>query len=391
MRRSDGNFMRFASVAPLVLLGSLASSPATPSVRSVSNLIQRASSVTGQTTASASPNSCTPYTLVSEEGIRSDGSLGPISSVNGRQSTFLDSSNREVHMLTFPEGWDASSASVAALKAFHVPLPPAGAQERGAWEKSWSGKRHTSHETASMCSGDAISSPPQITSAITSGGATAASQGSSNWSGRKDTSNGFSSITGTFNVPSYAAVCTGGQSSHATWVGIGGTQNNNLIQAGIDVTQNGVNGVSAFFEIPAYQPEQFVSSPSLSNGDLLRVDVWYDSTGPGGSANYQFWNKSTGTIVLYWVNYVGNFYDSTTVEWIDERTSSPFSPRIDGKYFYYRKTTTPVYWSDEYANGHVASYWHTDGLYMFSTQENATLATAALSSPTASIDYWQHC
>src|SRR2546425_2673655 len=68
---------------------------------------------------------------------------------------------------------------------------------------------------------------------------------SSNWSGYAASGGTFTSVTATWTVPTVAATSTG---ADATWVGIGGLESQDLIQAGPQAMGDGTGGASTAWD-----------------------------------------------------------------------------------------------------------------------------------------------
>src|SRR6267378_2090041 len=93
---------------------------------------------------------------------------------------------------------------------------------------------------------------------------------SSNWSGYAANGGAFTSVTGTWTVPTVSATSSG---ADATWVGIGGLTSNDLIQAGTQtmVDGSGTAEYSAWIEM---LPQSSRNVPlSVSAGDSVTVTI----------------------------------------------------------------------------------------------------------------------
>lgn len=114
-----------------------------------------------------------------------------------------------------------------------------------------------------------------------SGNVSTASQSddaTTNWSGYDATGGTYTSVTGTWNVPSVSATDEG-TSADAAWIGIGGVTSQDLIQIG---TQNIVSGgqvsMSAFYEMLPETSED-VSSITVTPGDTMSASIRETSQG----------------------------------------------------------------------------------------------------------------
>jgi len=126
---------------------------------------------------------------------------------------------------------------------------------------------------------------------------------STNWSGYAATGGTYTSVTGTWNVPNVATTTSG---ADATWVGIGGINTSDLIQAGTEATVSGGEvAYNAWIEM----------LPAASRPVSLSVN-------PGDSVTVTITQKST----LDWLiemknNTTGGRY-STTVQYRSSRASA---------------------------------------------------------------------
>jgi len=99
---------------------------------------------------------------------------------------------------------------------------------------------------------------------------------SSNWSGYVASGGTYTSVTGTWIVPTVSATSAG---ADATWVGIGGVTGTDLIQAGTQATVTGSGAVTyeAWTEI---LPDYSRTAPlELSAGDSVTVTITEQSSG----------------------------------------------------------------------------------------------------------------
>jgi hypothetical protein len=151
-------------------------------------------------------------------------------------------------------------------------------------------------------------------------GSTPSQDTSHNWSGYASTDGKFTSVSGTWTVPQVKS--NGAQGMGATWVGIGGVNSRDLIQAGTEETDmgNGQVEYSAWVEMlpAASQPIRFGVHP----GDSITVDIGEQSTN-----NWQIAFKNNTTGQEYKTN---KRYTSThsSAEWVVEAPSSGMSGQI---------------------------------------------------------------
>lgn len=165
---------------------------------------------------------------------------------------------------------------------------------------------HTSAPAASSSPAASGSSAP-ATAAV--------SYTSSNWSGYLATGSSYTSVSGSWTVPSPTG--NGTNTSHdAAWVGIGGVTSDDLIQAGTlnSVSANGQVTVYAFYEIlPA--PARLITSMTVSPGDTVSASVTEIGT--------NLWqiivtDQTTGQTFTKNLSYTSTH---SSAEWIEEDPS----------------------------------------------------------------------
>jgi hypothetical protein len=158
-----------------------------------------------------------------------------------------------------------------------------------------------------------------------------------NWSGTSVVSYppaGLRAITGLFVVPE--AHQPQGQCGTATmssiWPGIDGNGNADVLQAGVEadafcVIQNGQKTVQGQYDVwvewfPCLETK--VSSPTVSPGDLVFVEVWNTSPTQGWA---YFYDYATDVSAEYSIPApAGTSLQDTSVEWVVER------PEIGGQF-----------------------------------------------------------
>ncbi|GEO26482.1 hypothetical protein AAC03nite_22670 [Alicyclobacillus acidoterrestris] len=171
---------------------------------------------------------------------------------------------------------------------------------------------------------------------------------SSNWSGyaiASDTNGTYQSVSASWQVPAVQATPTspapsgwgwlgrlfswlfggGGQSSmdaySATWIGIDGFNNSNLIQTG--TAQNIVNGKPQYYAwweiLPAAETEIDPVQYPVSAGDMMTAAIAKQAD---GTWQIQLANQTRGwTFLKNGIQYTG---PQTSVEWIEE------APEVNG-------------------------------------------------------------
>jgi len=139
---------------------------------------------------------------------------------------------------------------------------------------------------------------------------------SQNWAGYSVTGGTFTSVTGTWNVPEFTADSPTG--ADATWVGIGGVDTRDLIQAGTQqtVSRTGATQYEAWVEtLPqASHPVPLTVNP----GDSVTVSVVQL---PQAQDQWQvsFKNATTGQTYQVTEHYASSM---SSAEWVEEAPSS---------------------------------------------------------------------
>jgi hypothetical protein len=137
---------------------------------------------------------------------------------------------------------------------------------------------------------------------------------SRNWSGYVASGGTFTSVSGTWTVPTVtpASPATG---ADATWVGIGGAVSQDLIQAGTEaIVSNGAVQYDAWIEMLP-QPSQTVPLP-VKPGDIVTVTITQEST---GTWRFALSNTTTGGTYNTTVSYTSSL---SSAEWIQEAPST---------------------------------------------------------------------
>lgn len=152
---------------------------------------------------------------------------------------------------------------------------------------------------------------PQPNIGTTTPGAARAFSTSSNWSGYAATGGAFTSVTGTWTVPTVTATTSG---ADATWVGIGGVASSDLIQAGTQATVSG--GTVAYDAWIEMLPQ--TSRPvslSVNPGDSVTVTISQQSS---GRWSISIKDNTTGGRYATTVTYRSS---NSSAEWVQEAPS----------------------------------------------------------------------
>ena len=135
---------------------------------------------------------------------------------------------------------------------------------------------------------------------------------SHNWSGYAATGGTYTAVAGTWTVPQVAATSAG---SDATWVGIGGVESHDLIQAGTEATASGAGDVQYEAWIELLPRSSHPVPLTVSPGDSVTVSLTQQSAG-----NWLVAFKDNTTGQTY---QTPEQYDSSlsSAEWVEEAPS----------------------------------------------------------------------
>lgn len=135
---------------------------------------------------------------------------------------------------------------------------------------------------------------------------------SSNWSGYAASGGTFTSVTGTWTVPTVSASSAG---ADATWVGIGGLTSSDLIQAGTQAMVDG-SGTVAYGSWIEMLPEASRPVPlAVTAGDSVTVTITQQS---GNDWLIAMKNNTTGRTYTITVQYSSS---NSSAEWVQEAPS----------------------------------------------------------------------
>jgi hypothetical protein len=177
--------------------------------------------------------------------------------------------------------------------------------ENGAWKVQDDGHPNLKNQGSSSTSPNGATSPHRP---VPPADAASSQAPSRNWSGYAATDGTFTSVSGTWSVPNVSAGTTG---MDATWVGIGGVNSNDLIQAGTQaLVQSGQVVYAAWWET---LPQTVQPVPlTINAGDQISVSIAQQKRGTwqisiNDATNGQSWSKS--------VTYRSSL---SSAEWIEE-------------------------------------------------------------------------
>jgi hypothetical protein len=225
-------------------------------------------------------------------------SWGPVT-INGTTAT---ATTYETWVTTFSDGTTSESTDTNNYSL---------AQQNGAWLIA--SDQQPGSPTAPGQPGGSATPQPQATPlpAVTTSAET-----SHNWSGYATTSGTFTGVTGTWTVPQpSSASSTSGATPGvgATWVGIGGVNSRDLIQAGTqDITSGGQHEFQAWIEMLPQASQQVPLA--VAPGDSITVSIAESSAG-SGSWQISMANNTSGKSFQTTAQYQSS---ESSAEWIEE-------------------------------------------------------------------------
>lgn len=140
----------------------------------------------------------------------------------------------------------------------------------------------------------------------------AVTSSSSNWSGYAASGGTFTSVTGTWTVPTVSATSAG---ADATWVGIGGLTSSDLIQAGTQAMVDGSGSVEYSSWIEMLPASSRTVPLSVTAGDAVTVTISQQS---GNDWLIAMKNNTTGGTYNITVQYSSS---NSSAEWVQEAPS----------------------------------------------------------------------
>ena len=135
---------------------------------------------------------------------------------------------------------------------------------------------------------------------------------SRNWSGYVATGGTFTSVSGTWIVPQPDPNVAG---VDATWVGIGGANSTDLIQAGIEATVNPDGSIEYDAWTETLPQSTRTISLTVNGGDTVSVSIAEQS---GGTWLVEMKNATTGRTFTTTIRYASS---RSSAEWIEEAPS----------------------------------------------------------------------
>jgi Peptidase A4 family len=148
------------------------------------------------------------------------------------------------------------------------------------------------------------------------GGQTQPRDVSQNWSGYATTGGTYTSVSGTWSVPQFAPDSPAG--ADATWVGIGGVNTRDLIQAGTQQTVSG-SGSTQYQAWVETLPQASHPVPLTVNpGDSISISITQSNQGQD-QWDVSFANNTTGQSYHVTERYTSSM---SSAEWIEEAPSA---------------------------------------------------------------------
>jgi len=324
-------------------------------------------------TSDVPQKACTPLPAVRAYGVRSDGSAtNPGTPGSGLVQEYSTPQGATLASIAVPDGFNPANATNAELAVFHIPPRPSDAGALTEWVKDYG---HPLYEAAS--------SAPCMTDEYA-----ASATSRTNWSGRVAVGSGFTDVSGYWTQPNFVPYCLHA-STRAIWNGLGGWGSggtNKILQAGsytTDLSGSNINKVSAFVEVYDREAIQLVNPPAIRTGDSVNVRTLYSSSS-GGTATWQFSNRTTGVNAAWYETGASAYYDGTHANYIDERTTDSSNNQLR----LLRKSTNTTFWSGEYVNGQQSNSFPTINVTMMDTD---TLMTALMGATITSSEAWKDC
>jgi hypothetical protein len=139
---------------------------------------------------------------------------------------------------------------------------------------------------------------------------------SANWSGYAATGGTYTAVSGTWSVPQFSPDSSAG--ADATWVGIGGVNTHDLIQAGTQQTVSG-SGSTQYQAWVETLPQASHPVPLTVNpGDSISISI---NQSPDAQDQWQvsFTNNTTGQTYQVTEHYTSSM---SSAEWIEEAPSA---------------------------------------------------------------------
>lgn len=219
----------------------------------------------------------------------------------------------------------------------------------------------------------------------------------SHWSGYVDQGYTFKKVNGTWTIPTLVdnPNQSYGTDYSTAWVGIGGWNTNNLIQAGSEQDMSKsthsptyVPYYGVWWEVYPLNQEQVIQNLSISPGDQLYVHISYNSS-DSGTFRWYMEDLTTGATTSGQKTDMSQYYDSSSAEWIMERpqVNGSLSDLADFKQISFQDDSAVTASGSSYYIGQIN---HTS-IEMYNNSTGHELAhPGGLSSGGAFTDYWDN-
>ncbi|MCL4474290.1 MAG: hypothetical protein M1455_10200 [Actinobacteria bacterium] len=130
-------------------------------------------------------------------------------------------------------------------------------------------------------------------------------------------------------------------SGYATWAGLGGANQNRLIQAGTEAAWDSIYGIFPWWEVidPNHDSNMVKwAEDVISGGDDVEADAYYDASGNVINMAVWDWTKGYNWYVQIYNQYAGDptyyYWDGSTADFV---TESPHGGPAPGGWYYLRK------------------------------------------------------
>ena len=233
-----------------------------------------------------------------------------------------------------PPGFDPTKASADQNAAYAIPPAPNAERDPEAYAAWVKAVAPTAvRESPVLTKTNLFNGPIRGKGAPSSSSNNTISTTSSNWSGSSAVNianpQNFEAVQSSHVVPTAHqafGACTGGWDYSSQWPGIDGNGSGDVLQGGTeaDAYCNGSTKSTLYSAWIEWYPfsETRVSSPAISPGDLLFVEVWNDSTTSGYAYFHDY--SSNVTAEYHLTAPSGTTLKGNSVEWIVE------SPGVGG-------------------------------------------------------------
>lgn len=290
-----------------------------------------------------------------------------------------------------PKGFNPLTATNAKLQEYGFPTRPTQSKQLQQWKSEMSKWKKTpipkvmtipgiEHRLSTTIASSCSSYPGVYCNPI--------------WSGYYNNSsyNEWVGVQGDWKQP-YVGSTPCSNADEVAWAGIGGLHTGSLLQAGSDMNFGGTPFAwYEYLEPGGGVAEQPLPKVNVHPGDSMHTYVSYQTS--TGIADFYVADNTTGTSQPAKVTLNSNYYDGTTVEWVDERPSNCPTPT----------TCTPYnllnYGSDPWTNAQsysIYGYWNPIGalpnqqLFMEDSSGNVMSASSSLTTSSSFTDYYHQC